>query len=228
MLGFHNGWESTQWLRSSSGTKSSWLKNPPPPRKEFANVVELVRGILEEAQGLLVVCDDTQFTCTGACCGPVCKAMGVVLVRPGTGSSMAFIEPSGVTPEWTLKLGSPLLSPHSNAGYVGAIFTAVLKNGLPFSATWGSQILSAAAWLNVAMLSGYGRGEAMRAMHKGVYRAYTTAPHDVQATVKAVYSLSYHLPTSRARRLVGSVNMRTGVGWSILVGTWRLISQFRG
>ena len=28
-------------------------------------------------------------------------------------------------------------------------------------------------------LSGYGRGEAMQAMHKGVYRGYASAPHDV-------------------------------------------------
>ena len=34
-------------------------------------------------------------------------------------------------------------------------------------------------------------------MHKGVYRAYATAPHDVQATVKAVYSISYILPAGR-------------------------------
>ena len=44
------------------------------------------------------------------------------------------------------------------------------------------------------MLSGFGRGEAMRTMHKGIHRAYATAPHDVQATVKAIYSISYRLP----------------------------------
>ena len=54
-----------------------------------------------------------------------------------------------------------------------------------------------AAWLQVAILSGYGRAGAMRAMHRGVYRAYATAPHDVQATVKAVYSVSYILPAAR-------------------------------
>ena len=82
-------------------------------------------------------------------------------------------------------------------GYLGAIFTGVLKNGLPFTDSWAAQILSAAAWLHVAILSGYGRAEAMRAMHKGVYRAYATSPHDVQATVKAVYSVSYILPATR-------------------------------
>ena len=36
----------------------------------------------------------------------------------------------------------------------------------------------------------------MRAMYKGVYRAYATSPHDVQATVKVVYSASYILPAA--------------------------------
>ena len=97
-----------------------------------------------------------------------------------------------------LKLGALLLSPHSTfSGYLGAIFTGVLKNGLPFTVTWASQILRAAAWLNVAMRSGYGRAEAMRAIHKGVFRAYATAPHDLQATVKAIHHISYHLPSTR-------------------------------
>ena len=43
----------------------------------------------------------------------------------------------------------------------------------------------------------------MRAIHKGVYTLYATAPHDVQATVKAVYNRSYHLSTSRARTAHG-------------------------
>ena len=93
---------------------------------------------------------------------------------------------------------SPPPEPGESVPWVpGAIFTGVLKNGLPFADSWAAQIFSAAAWLQVAMLSGYGRAEAMRAMHKGVYRAYATAPHDVQATVKAVYSVSYILPAAR-------------------------------
>ena len=34
----------------------------------------------------------------------------------------------------------------------------------------------------------------MRGMHKGVSKAYATAPHDTQATMKAVYCLSYLPP----------------------------------
>ena len=37
----------------------------------------------------------------------------------------------------------------------------------------------------------------MCAMHKGLHRAFATSPNDIQATVKAVYHLSYALPTTR-------------------------------
>ena len=68
---------------------------------------------------------------------------------------------------------------------------------MPCPVTWASQIMSALAWLQVSMLSGYGRGEAMCAMHTGIHRAYATAPHNVQATVKAMHRISYRLPLTR-------------------------------
>ena len=102
----------------------------------YAEVVELVRNILEGAWGLLVVCDcstDTQLSCTSSCCVLVCKAMGTVLVRGSGGSGMAFVEPSSVNAQWKLILDAPLLSPHSKyPGYMGSIVTGVLKNGVPF------------------------------------------------------------------------------------------------
>ena len=87
-----------------------------------------------------------------------------------------------------LRLGPPLISPHSKyPGYLGSIFTGVLKNALPFTVTWASQTMSAVAWLQVSMLSGYRRGEAMRAMHKGIHHGgdvssllYATPPPPVE------------------------------------------------
>ena len=61
-------------------------------------------------------------------------------------STNRFVEPSSVMAQWSLRLGPPLLSPHSEyQGYLGAIFTRVLKNGLPFSVIWASYIMSAAS-----------------------------------------------------------------------------------
>ena len=171
------------------------------PQEACVELVEQRMYVLQTSWGLPVVCEcisDKQDSCTGRCCGPICKAMGMVMVRGQNGTGLAFVEPAGVTGSWDLSLGPPLLSPRrAYHGYLGAIFTGVLKNGLPFTDSWAAQILSAATWLQVAILSGYGRAVAMRAMHKGVYRAYATSPHDVQATVKAVSSVSYILPATR-------------------------------
>ena len=54
----------------------------------------------------------------------------------------------------------------------------------------------------------------MRAMHKGVFWAYATAPHDVHATVKVMYHVPYRLPSMRARvvKLV-AVRLRTHAYW---------------
>ena len=81
--------------------------------------------------------------------------------------------------------------------------TSVLKNSLTWTRTWLGQILSALAWLQVMLLSwlqvmllsGYQKTVAMRAIHKGMHRAYETSPHAVRATVKCAHSLVHHMPT---------------------------------
>ena len=91
--------------------------------------------------------------------------------------------------------GAPLLTPRdAYKGYLGSIFTGVLKNGAQWTGTCISEILSAATWLQVALLCGYRREMAMRAMHKGIHRAFVQSPHDTRATIKAVSSLSYSMP----------------------------------
>ena len=98
--------------------------------------------------------------------------MGVVLVRNADGRGTTFAEPSALKGDWTLRLGAPLLSPHSQyLGYLGAIFIGVLKNSLPFAGSWAEQLLSALAWLQVSILAGYSWAATMRAMHKGLQRA---------------------------------------------------------
>ena len=173
------------------------------PEAEWGEVVELVRGVLQKAWGLPVVCEcigpDVP-QCLGQCCGWACKAMGMVFVKDENGEGMSFTEPAALTAEWKLRLAEPLLSVAcAYPGYLGGIFTGVLKNGLPFTTNWASQIFSTMAWLQVAMLSGYTRGEAMGAMHKGLHRTYATSPHDINSTIKAVYSISYKLPGNRAQ-----------------------------
>ena len=47
------------------------------------------------------------------------------------------------------------------------------------------------------MLSGYSRAAVMRAMHKGLHGAFATFPHEIQATIKCAYHLSYSVPCSQ-------------------------------
>ena len=71
----------------------------------------------------------------------------------------------------------------------------------------------------------------MCAMHKGLHRAYGTSHHDVRATIKAVYSLSYHLPTPpllwQASWSPGYASMPTGTGTRMHHGGYRETMQCR-
>ena len=116
-------------------------------------------------------------TLLGLCCGPVAKAVGVVMTL-SKGNATAFAEPAALTPDSELRLGPPLLSPHqAYPRYLAGIFTGVLKNALPWAESWIGQIMGACAWLQVALLSGYQRTDAMRAMHRAVACAYASSPH---------------------------------------------------
>ena len=144
--------------------------------------------------------------CTGKCCNPVTKAVGVVMVLPGTDRHTTFAEPAALGDNWSLKLGPPLITPlHSYHGYLPSIFTEVLRNALPWAGTWLGQILGACAWLQVAVVSEYRRAGAMRAMHKAVAKAYACTPHAYQATTKVLHHISHKLPLKRcvAVRAVG-------------------------
>ena len=78
---------------------------------------------------------------------------------------------------------------------LGNIMTSLLKNGPPWSRTWLGRLMFALAWVQVMLMSGYKKPVAMRAIHKGIHRAYEASPHTVQATVKCVHSVVHHMPT---------------------------------
>uniref|UniRef100_A0A7S4CWD4 Uncharacterized protein n=1 Tax=Eutreptiella gymnastica TaxID=73025 RepID=A0A7S4CWD4_9EUGL len=118
------------------------------------------------------------FTCQ--CCQPVTKAVGLVMVLNSGNGGTASAEPAALTSTWQLKLGAPLKSPRfAPKEYLPAIFTGVLKNSLGWAESWVSQILSSAARLQVALLSGYSRITAMRSMHRSLAQAYSSTPHSL-------------------------------------------------
>eukprot|EP00670_Eutreptiella_braarudii_P021698 CAMPEP_0174366824 /NCGR_PEP_ID=MMETSP0811_2-20130205/82734_1 /TAXON_ID=73025 ORGANISM="Eutreptiella gymnastica-like, Strain CCMP1594" /NCGR_SAMPLE_ID=MMETSP0811_2 /ASSEMBLY_ACC=CAM_ASM_000667 /LENGTH=104 /DNA_ID=CAMNT_0015508763 /DNA_START=106 /DNA_END=420 /DNA_ORIENTATION=+ len=102
-----------------------------------------------------------------------------MVLNSGNGGT-ASAEPAALTSTWQLKLGAPLKSPRfAPKEYLPAIFTGVLKNSLGWAESWVSQILSSAARLQVALLSGYSRITAMRSMHRSLAQAYSSTPHSL-------------------------------------------------
>ena len=57
--------------------------------------------------------------------------------------------------------------------------------------------MSAAAWMQVVLLSGFKWHVAIKALHKAVHRAYQTSPHSVPAIVKCLYNVTRHMPETR-------------------------------
>ena len=96
--------------------------------------------------------------------------------------------------------GTTLLTPETACkGYLGSIFTGVLKHWIQWTRSWIAEIFSVAAWLQVAMLCGCRRELAMCARHKALHRALVTSEHNTRATIEVVYSLSYDMPAPCAK-----------------------------
>ena len=156
-------------------------------------LVGLVKSVLEK--NMECACADKQGMCQGTYLGPVITCMGFCIALGGAGGGLNHIQPTTLTDDWSLRLGPSLMSPkHAYKRYLSGIFIGALVNGTPWVRTWSGQIVSALAGLQTAVLSGYGRGDNMRGMHRALHRAFGTEPHFLQATVKAVYSISYQLP----------------------------------
>ena len=73
---------------------------------------------------------------------------------------MNHVQPAALRDDWSLRLGPSLMTPkHTYKGYLSGIFIGALANGIPWVRTWAGQIMSALAWLQAALLPGYGRGK---------------------------------------------------------------------
>ena len=141
-------------------------------------IVKRVLTILQSAWSLRVLCpcDDT---CRATCLSTSAVAMGYCLVLSTEGSATAYIQPSSLTPQWDLKLGPPWVSPHTaHPKYLHGIFTGVLSNSQPWAKSHLAQLLSVAAWCQVAVLSGYSQRDTRHAMHSAIVCSYATSDHD--------------------------------------------------
>ena len=167
---------------------------------ECRELVSPVKSVLENAWGLPVECScaDAKGNCQGKCLGPVVRCMGFSIALGGGRGGINHVQPAALKDDWSLRLGPSLMTPkHTYKGYLSGIFTGALANGRPWVRTWAGQIMSALAWLQAALLSGYGRGDSMRAMHRALHRAFAGEPHCLRVTVKAVYSISHLMPDKK-------------------------------
>ena len=90
----------------------------------------------------------------------------------GGGHCCASAHPSALTDVYDLRHGAPLISPtRAPREYLPCILIGSPNGTLPWQVTWSSQILSALAWAQLAMLSQYGRITVMRVLHKAMCRA---------------------------------------------------------
>ena len=88
------------------------------------------------------------------------------------------MQPAALTDDWSLRLGPSLMSPtHAYIGHLSGISPGALANGRPWVRTCSEQIVSALAWLQTALLSGYARGDSMPGMHRALHKAFGAEPH---------------------------------------------------
>ena len=143
-------------------------------------LVGLVKSVLKKTWGLPVecACADKQGMCQGTCLGPVIICMGFCIALGGARGGLNHIQPAALTDDWSLHLGPSLMSPKdAYKRYLSGIFTGALANGRLWVRTWSGQIVSTLAGLQTALLSGYGRGDSMRGIHRALHRAFGAEPH---------------------------------------------------
>ena len=117
----------------------------------------------------------------------------------GEGVGLSTTHPSTLKEHWSLRYGKPLIPPsHATPEYLAYIFTISLTAVLPWLHNWGSQILSALAWAQVALACNYARMTVMSAMRKPVRRVYSASPWNAENTMRAVYAIAHHQPCARS------------------------------
>ena len=191
---------------------------PDSPR---TRLIETVRNILQQCWGLRVLCEcssPTSDACTYVCHGTSVHAVGHCLVRGSAGEGSAYTHPNALDSSWSIKLGSPLISPVlSYPSYLPCFLTGVLSNSRCYRCrcdTWAGELVTVAPWMQVALVLGYTRRAVLRATHSAVVRGLSTGPQDCNETVKFLYQIGPHLPMPRPCAIATALKwMRRHAKW---------------
>ena len=189
------------------------------PDSPQIRVVERVCRILESCWDVAMLCDCCQQQsdpCTYACHGRSCVALGYCLVRGEHGNGAVFVQPSALDQHWCLKLGPPLITPsHTHPAYLPGILLGVLSNAQQWCGSWAGELLSLAAWLQIASLSSFSVKQITRAAHSAVVQGLSTSPHECAKSVRFLYDIVHYLPT------VKCCAIKFCLHWLKINGQWR-------
>ena len=98
---------------------------------------------------------DSSLVCHGQCMQQTVRCMGVsIYVSPSY--TMAQAQPNALDDVWRLKFGAALQSSWATTTRrTMNVLVSALSNTLLFIHSWGSFLLSCAAWMQLSILSGY-------------------------------------------------------------------------
>ena len=167
------------------------------PDSPSIRVVQRVCDILQRCWSLRVLCPcDDQ--CTHRCLQRSTVAMGFCMVCGENDTHTAYAHPSSLDSTWALKLGPPLMTPCMSAPkYLQTIFTGVLSNSRQWCRTPLAQLITIAAWVQVARLSGYQPRAICKAMHAAIVRGLDTSQHEPMFAIRFLHQVIPHAPLPR-------------------------------
>ena len=120
-------WESEFTTALCQFRDNIMVASTAPPNAHSV-IVSRVIQVLERAWGLLVKCDCGD-VCTNQCLSHVVHAMGTCMVRNEEGTGAAHSHPSSLKPDWSLRLGPPLVSPTlAPKANLKSVFISILTN----------------------------------------------------------------------------------------------------
>ena len=122
--------------------------------------------------------------------------MGVSIYVSPT-CTLAHAHPNALDDVWRLEFGAPLQTSWATTTRRSTnVFVSTLSNTLPLIHSWGSFIISCAAWMQLAILSRYPVSAVRASAAAAVHRVLAKTPSDVPLTLRWVAFFSPRLPQS--------------------------------
>ena len=118
-----------------------------------------------------------------------------IILPDADGSPLVHLRPATLSSDWQLKWEPPLHPPAWSApGGLPTSLLGVAQDNLNPVGSWGGTLLSAGAGMRVAVLSGYTKVQAAKAMGIAVGRACAPTAHDGNTSERFVHRISCTLP----------------------------------